>query len=334
MLILNHPSYLLLFFILIPVFYYRHIWKKRGGNIPLAFGTWNGPGFNSKMIFSKLLYGMSLVFFWSGITLFIVALAGPATVRRERVYMSRGIDMMIVLDESPTMAAKDRDFPKNRFETAKDVIREFVSRRNNDPIGLVSFGKDAALRMPPTLDYQALLDRLGELIIMDLGDGTAIGMGISVAALHLRDSSAAEKVIILLTDGKNNTGEILPETAAEISDQLGIRIYAIGIGSESEVPIEFVNPKTGAVYRGTVESGFNEELLLQIAETSQGAYFRASDSGTLQFIFQSIDSIETTENRVRLVVHSESHHRIFILIGFILILSDYLIRKLLLREVL
>ncbi|MFP4384378.1 MAG: VWA domain-containing protein [Spirochaetia bacterium] len=332
MLILDHPSYLLLFFIIIPVFYYRHIWKKRGGNISLAFGTWNGPGFNSKRIFSKLVYVLSLVFFWTGITLFIFALAGPVTVRRERVYMSRGIDMMIVLDESPSMAAKD--FPGNRFETAKDVIREFVSRRNNDPIGLVSFGKDAALRMPPTLDYKALLDRLGELIIMDLGDGTAIGMGISVAALHLRDSSAAEKVIILLTDGKNNTGEILPETAAKISDQLGIRIYAVGIGSESEVPIEVVNPKTGAIYRGTVEKGFNEELLLQIAEISQGAYFRASDSGTLQFIFQAIDSIETTENRVRLVVHSESHHRIFIFIGFILILSDYLIRKLLLREVL
>lgn len=332
MLILDHPSYLLLFFIIIPVFYYRHIWRKRGGNIPLAFGTWNGPGFNSKRIFSKLVYVLSLVFFWTGITLFIFALAGPVTVRRERVYMSRGIDMMIVLDESPSMAAKD--FPGNRFETAKDVIWEFVSRRNNDPIGLVSFGKDAALRMPPTLDYQALLDRLGELIIMDLGDGTAIGMGISVAALHLRDSSAAEKVIILLTDGKNNTGEILPETAAKISEQLGIRIYAIGIGSESEVPIEVVNPRTGAVYRGTVEKGFNEELLLQIAEISQGAYFRASDSGTLQFIFQAIDSIETTENRVRLVVHSESHHRIFIFIGFFLILFDYLIRKLLLREVL
>ncbi len=332
MLILEQPSSMLLLFLLIPLFYYRHIWTRRGGNIPLPFGTWNGPGFTSRMVVTKFFYVLSLCFFWTGMIFFIIALSGPAKVRRERIYMNRGIDMMIILDESPSMAAKD--FPDNRFETAKDVIREFVKSRNNDPIGLVSFGKDAALRMPPTLDYETLLNQLENLVIMDLGDGTAIGMGISVGALHLRDSTAEEKIIILLTDGKNNTGEILPETAAGISKQLGIKIYAIGIGSEAEAPIEFVDPRTGTAYRGTVEGGFDEKLLKTVADISQGAYFRASDSGALQFIFQAIDSIETSESRVRFVVHTEPHHRNFILLGLILIVTDYLIRKLLLREVL
>lgn len=188
--------------------------------------------------------------------------------------------------------------------------------------------------MPPTLDYRYLLSRLDELRIMDLGDGTAIGMGIAVAGLHLKDSTAREKVIILLTDGKNNTGEIPPETAAQIAAQIGARVYAVGIGSEEETPIEFVDPRTGKHYRGTLEGGFNEELLRSIVEKSGGSYFYAGNPGTLNAIFGAIDSLETIERRVRIRVRTRPVHDRFILAGILLLLVDFFFRMRLLREIL
>jgi Ca-activated chloride channel family protein len=272
------------------------------------------------------------MFFWVGWLSLIIAASGPVQIERERIFLSRGIDMMIVLDESPSMAAQDFP-PVNRFETARNVIRSFVEARDNDPIGLVSFGADAAMRVPPTLDYEGLLGSLEELQIMDLGDGTAIGMGIAVATLHLRSSSAKEKIIILLTDGKNNAGEIRPENSAEIAAGMNIRIYAIGIGDEKETPIEFTDPNTGKVYRGTFEGGFDEELLKKIADKTGGAYFYAGSPGTLQAVFQAIDSIETVEKRLRINVETKSRHRLFIFFGLGLILLDFIIRRFFYREI-
>jgi Ca-activated chloride channel family protein len=254
-------------------------------------------------------------------------------VSRERVYLNRGIDMMLVLDESPSMAAQDFA-PVNRFETARETIRRFVERRENDPIGLVSFGREAALRVPPTTDYEKLGAVLEELRIMELGDGTAIGMGLALGALHLRSSDAPEKVMILLTDGKNNAGEVPAETAAQVATELGIRIYTIGIGSETQAPIEFTDPETGQVYRGTFEGGFDEGLLREVAQLSGGAYFYAGTSGTLESVFEAIDSIETTEKRVRIEVSTEPRHRILIIFALGALLVDFFIRKLVLREVL
>jgi Ca-activated chloride channel family protein len=169
---------------------------------------------------------------------------------------------------------------------------------------------------------------------MDLGDGTAIGMGLSVAALHLRDGSAGEKVIILLTDGKNNAGEIAPDTAARIAVQTGARIYAIGIGGGGETPIEFTDPKSGKIFRGSLEGGFDEDVLRNVAEKSGGSYFYAGNSGTLSAIFGAIDSLETVERRVRVQVKTEALHEWFILGGIILLALDFFIRACLLREVL
>jgi Ca-activated chloride channel family protein len=159
-------------------------------------------------------------------------------------------------------------------------------------------------------------------------------MGLALGALHLRSSDAPEKVMILLTDGKNNAGEVLAETAARVATELGIRIYTIGIGNEAETEIEFTNPETGQVYRGTFEGGFDEELLRRIADLSGGAYFYAGTSGTLESVFQAIDSIETVEKRVRIEVTTEPLHRILIVFALAALLFDFLVRKLLLREVL
>jgi Ca-activated chloride channel family protein len=326
------PSFLLLTFLIPPGIYLKHFYPSRGNLISFPFAIWKNVGFVPRMHGFRLLLLLSHGAFWTGCFSIIIALAGPSLSLREKVFLNRGVDMIIVLDESPSMAARDFQ-PVNRFETAREVIRRFVQNRENDPIGLVSFSYEAVLRVPPTLDYAHLIKRLDELSIMDLGDGTAIGMGLSVACLHLRSSTAKEKVIILLTDGKNNTGEISPETAADIAAQMGIRVYAVGIGSSEETHIEFSDPKTGKYYRGTLEEGFDEALLRKIAQNSKGSYFYAGNPGTLSSIFQAIDSLETMERRVRIEVRSNPIHGRFILIGLLLIFSDFLFRVKILREV-
>jgi Ca-activated chloride channel homolog len=333
MLTFDAPQYLFLQLLVPAAVYYRHFFPRRGGHVVFPFRIWRGEGFYPHRPFLRIVLFCSSLAFWGGVCLLLATVAGPSLSTRRQVYLSRGVDIMIVLDESPSMSAQDFP-PVNRFETAKDVIRDFVGRRENDPIGLVSFSREAALRVPPTLDYQALLRRLESLTIMDLGDGTAVGMGVAVATLHLRSSSADEKVIILLTDGESNAGEIAPITAAEIAAQSGLRIYTIGIGTEGDIPLEFTDPNTGKVYRGMFHGGFDEELLQAMAETSGGSYFRAGTRGSLEAVFQAIDSIETTERRFRVEVESVELYRLFILAGLALLMVDFATRKLFLREVL
>ncbi len=329
----EQPEFFLLLLVLPVGIYFRHRWKGRGGRLLFPFRIWQGASFAPTQRGIRILLFLSSTAFWLGAAALVIAMAGPVRTVRDRVFLSRGIDVMIVLDQSPSMSA--RDFPpENRFETARQVIRNFVSGRENDPIGLVTFGSEAALRVPPTLDYRLLTERLEGVSIMELGEATAIGMGIAVASLHLRASSAREKVIILLTDGANNAGEILPGTAAEIAAQMGIRIYTIGIGSSEEVPIQYTDPATGRIFRGSFQGGFDEELLKEVAATSGGAYFRASSPGSMQAIFNTIDSIETVEKRSRIRVRTVPLHRMFILMSLCLVFLDVLVRKFLLREVL
>lgn len=327
------PAVLLLL-LAVPVgIFFRHFWRRRGGLIRFPFSVWGTRGFSGPINLRAILYGMATAAFWAGVIVLIVALAGPERSERERVYLSRGIDVMLVIDQSPTMAAQDFQ-PHNRFQTAKEVIRTFVGGRENDPIGIVGFGAEAAVRVPPTLDYNAVKQVLDEMRVMDLGDGTAIGMGIAIAALHLSHSTAQEKVVVLLTDGVNNAGEIQPETAAHAAAQLGIRIYAVGLGSRSEAEIEFVDPQDGRTYRGTVTDSFDEQLLRRLAEITDGGYFYAGSAGTLMDVFASIDSIERTEQRVLLQVKTEPGHFLLLVIGLCLVLLDFVTRKLLVREVL
>ena len=331
--IIEHPGFMLLL-ALVPVgVWLRHFWQGRGGRLSFSFGIWGGTGLKVKSHGTKVFLTFSALAFWTGVVLLIVAMAGPVVYFRERVYLSRGVDIMIVLDESPSMAALDFK-PMNRFDSAKKVITSFINGRTHDPIGLVSFGKEAALRVPPTLDYDVLKERVAGLSLMELGDGTAIGMGIAMAALHLRDSSAEYKFIILLTDGENNAGEILPETATEVSSNLGIAIYTIGIGTEGDVPLEFINPDTGKLYRGVFKSGYDEDLLRRIAASSGGEYFSAMSQNSLESIFRTIDSLETRGQKVKIKTRTEPKHQVFLLLGMLLIVFDYFFRKIILREVL
>lgn len=331
--ILERPAMLLLLFTVPVGIYLRHFWRGRGGKIRFPFHVWRGSGFVPESGLLSVLHGAGAFCFWLGASLLIVALAGPATVTRERVYLNRGMDIMIVLDQSLSMAAEDMT-PNNRFDAARSIIRQFVAKRENDAVGLVGFGSEAALRVPPTLDHAAFDRALNKLKILDLGDGTAIGVGLSVAVLHLQESSATQKVIVLLTDGVNNAGEILPETAAEVASQARIKVFAIGLGRSDEVPIEYTDPRTGQTYGGTYKGGFDDSVLRSVANITGGAYFAAASEGALASVFRSIDSIETVERRVRIEVHTNPKYRTIILLGLGLIVFDILIRRWALREVL
>ena len=327
------PAFLFLLGLVPLGIYLRHIRPKRGGRIRFSFSLWKGERFSPPQRLLPVALLFSSFCFWTGCVLLIVSLTGPAIAIREKVYLTRGMDIMIVLDESPSMSAQDF-LPGNRFESAKEVIKQFIAGRENDAIGLVSFSREAAVRVPPTIDHGALGKGLEELKIMSLGDGTAIGMGLAIAALHLEHSSAVGKVIVLLTDGENNAGEILPESAAEIASQLGIKIYVIGIGSQGEVPIEYTDPETGTVKKGMFQSRFDETLLRGIAEEAGGRYFSAKSPGALNAVFRTIDSVESIEKRVKTRIRSNPQHRILILIAFSCILFDFLLRRGFLREIL
>jgi len=325
--VLDRPAYLLLYLVLPVLYYIRHVNVWRGGRLPVPFAIYNGGVFRPPVSFRVMLLKFSAVMFWAGMVLLILALAGPTRTERERVYLSRGIDIMLVMDVSPSMAAEDFQ-PVNRFETARSVIRRFVDRRPNDQIGLVAFSAEAALRVPPTLNYDHLIESLNELQLMELGDGTAIGMGVALASLHLQGSSAEQRVIVLLTDGVNNAGEISPEAAAEVAGDSGVRIYAIGVGSGQEARIEVRDPETGQLYRGTVRGSYDQETLERIADLSGGSYFTAGSAGTLESVFDAIGTAESTERRVQIRVQRRPQHRLILMWALALLVAEVLVRRL------
>ncbi len=333
MLSFESPGFLPLLLLLPVAIHFRHFRRGRGGRIPFSFSVWQGASFSPASGPLRLLLAVSSFCFWIGVALLVVALAGPVNTTRERIYLSRGVDIMFVLDESPSMFARDFD-QTTRYAAAKSVIEDFVKRRENDPVGLVSFAKDALLRVPPTLDYGAFYRALASLVPGTLGNGTAIGVGIAVAVYQLRSSSAKEKVIVLLTDGENNAGEIQPEEAARIAARFGIRIYAIGIGSSGESQINYTDPETGKRYLGVVRDAYDKRLLESIADATDGRYFSARSAQSFQSILGAIDSMETVEKRVTVRRSSAPIHRSFILVGLAFVLCDFLVRKVLLREVL
>lgn len=332
MLTFSQPGWLALLVLFPTLVILRHFWKRRGGRLPFPHRIWGGEGFDPPQTGIGVLLVVADVLTWFGAALLVVAMAGPMVTHREEVLLSRGIDIIIVLDQSPSMAAEDFP-PTNRFDTAREMIRRFVEGRDGDSVGLVSFGGEAVLRSPPTADYGWLVDRLNALQIRTLGDETAIGMGLAVATLHLSDSTASEKVILLLTDGDNNAGEIQPDTAASLAAGKGIRIYCIGIGAEGEATVELTDPETGAITRGLIRTRFDEELLRRIAETTGGGYWRAASPGALETVFLEVDSLEAVEKRVSLRVSQRRLHRGLILIGFALVVSMYLFRKGILGEI-
>lgn len=243
---------------------------------------------------SPLLAGLRLV----GLALAIVALARPQAGHSEEELLTRGIDIVVVVDHSGSMAAEDFK-PRNRLHVAKEVVSDFVGGRRHDRIGMVMFAARAVTLCPLTLDYGLLHQALEEISLAGKEeDGTAIGMGLASAVNRLRRSDAKSRVIILLTDGRNNRGQIDPLTAAQAARAFGVKVYVVGVGTEGEAPFPIEDPMFGKRY-AMMRVDLDEGTLTRIAEITGGLYFRATDSESLLGIFEHIDSLERTELKVR-----------------------------------
>jgi len=232
-----------------------------------------------------------------GALLVVVALARPQSGTASREVTSEGIDIMLVLDVSGSMKAEDFK-PNNRLYVAKQVIKEFVEGRTNDRIGLVVFAGQSFTQCPLTLDYDVLLNFLDKVDFGMIEDGTAIGMALANAVNRLRDSNAKSKVIVLLTDGVNNRGQIEPLTAAQIAKTLGIKIYTIGAGKPGNALYPVEDPVFGKRYV-YIPNEIDEKSLSQIAELTGGRYYRAQSEQMLERVYKEISLLEKTEVKVK-----------------------------------
>ncbi|MCH8276826.1 MAG: VWA domain-containing protein, partial [Bacteroidetes bacterium] len=246
---------------------------------------------------------------------------------RERY--AEGVDIMMVLDTSTSMRAED--FRPNRFEAARAVGAEFIRGRTSDRIGLIVFAAKAYTQAPLTLDYDFLLEMMNELDVGVIEDGTAIGTALAMAVNRLKDTTAKSKVIILLTDGQNNRGELSPETAAEVARTIGVRIYAIGVGAHGEAPFVVDHPFAGR-QRRMVPVEIDEEMLQSVAEMTGGRYFRATNNQALRDIYKEIGELEQTKIEERIYTDYEERYTDFLFPGLGLIFLELLLSTTLFRR--
>ena len=268
------------------------------------------------------------------IIMVILILARPQTTDNWQNTEIEGIDIMLAVDVSTSMLAED--LKPNRLEAAKQVASEFINGRPNDNIGLTIFAGESFTQCPLTVDHGVLLNLFNSIKgdIAQRGlieDGTAIGMGIANAVTRLKDSKAKSKVIILLTDGSNNRGDISPLTAAEIAKQFGIRIYTIGGGTNGTAPYPM------QTYAGTqyvnVPVEIDEKTLTEIAGTTNGNYFRATSNSKLKEVYQEIDKLEKTKLNVKEFSKREEEYQVFAWIAFFCILLELLLRNSVLKKI-
>ena len=231
------------------------------------------------------------------LALLCVAMAGPRSVSEHAIYNTEGIDIVLALDISGSMAAEDFSWEGkrvNRLDIVKRVVGEFIKERANDRIGLVAFSREAYTVSPLTTDHDWLMQNLERLRLGVSEDGTAIGSGLRSALLRLRNSEARSKVVVLLTDGMNNAGKIDPRQAAEVAKGLEVKIYTVGAGSRGLVPFPVQDMWGRKVYQ-KVQIDLDEGLLQGIADQTGGRYFRATDTDSLRKVYQEIDLLEKVE---------------------------------------
>ena len=269
----------------------------------------------------------------TGIFLLFFSAAGPSIKTSETVWLNRGADIIFILDVSPSMAALDMD-GKNRFDAGREMIIDFAQKRPSDSIGLVAVGEDAVLMLPPTPDRQALELRLDQLRIGELGDGTALGMGISVAAHHLEKSNAKRKIAVLITDGENNAGAVHPETAAGFLSDTGVSFWVIAVGSAGEVPLDYTDPYTKIRRTGIFDSRYNIESLRRLSAAGAGTFINASSADYFAAAFAQLDDSEITIQRSRIISRMTSLTFQFLLFSAAILASVKFIRRCLLGAML
>lgn len=265
------------------------------------------------------------------LSMVIIVLARPQSTNSWQNTEVEGIDIMLAMDVSTSMLAMD--FKPNRIEAAKEVAAEFINGRPNDNIGLTIFAGESFTQCPLTIDHTVLLNMLNG-VKCDIAaqgiieDGTAIGMGVANAVSRLKDSKAKSKVIILLTDGSNNGGEISPEMSADIAKQFGIRVYTIGVGKNGEAPYPYYG---GQIVNVPVE--IDENTLQKIADITDGNYYRATSNTKLKEIYEQIDKLERTKLNVKEFSKCEEEYLVFAIVAFAALFLEILLRNTILKRI-
>ncbi|MBR4790791.1 MAG: VWA domain-containing protein [Treponema sp.] len=321
-------------FLLIPLLYLlRYLKIFRQITFVAVLSDWNGKAFVWSGKIRKLLSILAKVVIFLGFASVITALADPVITRQEKVYTSLGTDIVFVIDTSPSMAAKDVG-GLTRLDSAKETIRSVTAEYDGCRFGMVVLGSEASVFVPPTADINLFKGRLEDVKVGILGNGSAIGDGLSTAVCHLVSSSAKKRTIILLTDGENNAGQIHPETAAALASENDIPVYVIGIGTKGTVPIEYVDPLNGKVYSGYLDSSFNSASLRRIAAMTNGRYFEVTTVQEFQHTFETVIKTESVVQNYTFRTVTQSCFKKILLIAILLLCAGWLIKRIILREML
>lgn len=323
-----NPTYLYLLLLLVPLigWYIYKLHKSQASLQVSSSEAFQLPGTSSWKVYMRHL---PFVLRMLAIALLIVVLARPQSTNSWQNSSTEGIDIVMAMDISTSMLAED--LKPNRLEAAKDVAASFINGRQNDNIGLVVFAAESFTQCPLTIDHGVLLNLFKDIQPGIIQDGTAIGLGLANAVSRIKDSPAKSKVIILLTDGVNNTGEIAPVTAAEIAKTFGTRVYTIGVGTQGEAPYPI--PTAFGVQYQNVPVEIDEQVLKQIASTTGGQYFRATDNSSLKEIYSEIDQLEKTKISVQEFSKKQEEYKNWALLVFALLLIEVLLRNTVLRNI-
>ena len=323
-----NPTYLYLLLLLIPMIGW-YIWKLCKSQASLQVSSseaFDAPGATSWKVY---LRHVPFILRMAAVAVLIIILARPQSTNSWQNTSTEGIDIVLAMDISSSMLAQD--LKPNRLEASKDVAASFINGRPNDNIGLVVFAAESFTQCPLTTDHTVLLNLFKYIQPGIIQDGTAIGLGLANAVSRIKDSQAKSKVIILLTDGVNNAGEIAPVTAAEIAKTFGIRVYSIGVGTQGMAPYPF-QTAFGVQYQD-IPVEIDEATLKQVAATTGGQYFRATDNASLKEIYSEIDKMEKTKISVQQYSKKQEEYKNWALLLFALLLVEILLRNTLLRNI-
>lgn len=317
-----HPQFLWLL-LLIPLLAFWLFIIRNKQNATLTVPTIKGFEATSSILakFKPILHILRLI----ALALLIIALARPQIVTvSASTKTNKGIDIVMAIDVSASMLA--RDLQPNRLEALKKMATEFVNQRVNDRIGIVVYAGESYTKTPITSDKRIVRNTIAEIKWGDLDDGTAIGMGLGSAVNRLKESKAKSKVIILLTDGVNNTGFVDPKTATELAVGLGIKVYTIGIGTNGMASFPYAqDPRTGQLLFRSSQVEIDEELLKYIAQETEGQYFRATNNLKLKAIYDEINKLERTEiEEFKYYNHQEKYRFLVLLAAGMLIIEQLL----------
>jgi Ca-activated chloride channel family protein len=326
--IFANPTYLYLLLLLIPLIGW-YCWKLRKSQASLQISSSQAFHVPEATSYKVYLRHLPFVLRMAAIALLIIVLARPQSTNSWQNSSTEGIDIILAMDISSSMLAQD--LKPDRLEAAKDVAASFINGRPNDNIGLVVFSGESFTQCPLTTDHTVLLNLFKDIKSGMINDGTAIGLGLANAVSRIKDSQAISKVIILLTDGSNNMGEIAPVTAADIAKAFGIRVYTIGVGTKGMAPYPF-QTAFGIQYQN-IPVEIDESTLKQIATTTGGQYFRATDNASLKSIYAEIDQMEKTKISVQEFSKKQEEYKDWALLIFVLLLLELLLRNTLLRNI-